>query len=57
MVMAEGGALGARRSAVKKSTAARLDGKRCAEIAGGPLDLMADYEVSHPYWHIAVEDD
>ena len=33
------------------------DGKRCLEIAGGPLDLMADYDVSHPYWYIAVEDD
>ena len=48
---------GAQHSAVKKPAAALPDGKRCAEIAGGPLDPMADYDVSHPYWHMAVEDD
>ena len=48
---------GARYSAARKPATVLPDGKRCAEIAGGPLDLMADYDVSHPYWHIAVEDD
>ena len=41
----------------KSPGSALPDGKRCAEIAGGPLDLMADYDVSHPYWYLAVEDD
>ena len=47
-----------RASAVRKRRQREFpDGKRCTEIAGGSLDLMADYDVSHPYWYIAVEDD
>ena len=48
--------MGARRMGSKRP-ALLPDGKRSAEIAGGPLDPMADYDVSHPYWYMAVEDD
>ena len=33
------------------------DGKQCLEIAGGPLDLMASYDVGHRYWPVAVDDE
>ncbi len=46
-----------RRVLAEKSDADSWNAERCLQEAGGPLDLMADYDVNHPYWDIAVRDD